>query len=368
MTDRERLVRTSYRSLVGLSSYHLARTVRKDTDPRSVVVASIAIASIPTLFALQWFIFRFQPLEHNGKQNLIIGSAIIWMVLAPALMTLGQTWVESLLNSAVVDANDANLNLDDLFDHLELVDRWSLLTSTGFSVVVMFAFLSTQDEISDYIGVEQLSAWEIARGLFLFAYVGFTSGEGVWGIAKTLVLENQMTKIRWPWYPFEPLPIDSLQKLGRYSYTTALLFSAGVLFLPATLSVWISGDQLATRIAAMIGSGVLVFGSTVLAIYPYRRLKKLEALQRSFGLYEARRLVERHLPQNLVRRKSISDSSDQCGKTCSIDLSSALELWKAIKFEPVSPTDSLTKFLRQLGSTLIIPIVVALISALLIRR
>lgn len=366
MTDRERLVRTSYRSLVGLSSYHLAKTVRKDTDPRSVVVASIAIASIPTLFALQWFIFQFHAWEHSGKQNLIIGSAIIWMVLAPALMTLGQTWVESLLNSAVVDANDANLNLDDLFDHLELVDRWSLLTSTGFSVVVMFAFLSTRDEISGYLGVS-FSALEIALGLFLFAYVGFTSGEGVWGIAKTLVLENQMTKIRWPWYPFEPLPIDSLQKLGRYSYTTALLFSAGVLFLPATLSVWTSGDQLATRIAAMIGSGVLVFGSTVLAIYPYRRLKKLEALQRSFGLHEARRLVECHLPQNLVRRKSISDSSDQCGKTCSIDLSSALELWKVIKFEPVSPIDSLTKFLRQLGSTLIIPIVVALISALLIR-
>jgi len=361
----EFILRTSYRSPVGRVSLSISRSQAFSKVPwqrrREVLVAGL-FGAVTFAISAAWCIARIPGSKLGATQILTISSALAWMILAPTLMTLGQSWVELLLREVQCDAADENLDrseikkLEDAKVRLTLIDRFAVPIPMIFSLVFGLSFLLASNAISKYLVVE-LTGLDLVLGVGLFSVVGFTSGEGVWGVLKTVVLERELTAINWPWYPFEPWQIGTLTKLGRYSYTTALIFSTGALFLPLTTSLYAASIDLVTRTAAAIAVFVLTGGSAVLFVYPYLRLQKLQRRQRESALRRIGEQLDFLLPRKLHRSK------DEGAPTASDNAELLLNLWNQLKMEPVSPIHSLATFVGQLTTTLIVPFSIALLTA-----
>lgn len=357
--DQDRLRRTSYRSAIGSLCLRLSESRFGRDQP---VRVAFALGLIPFSVGVGWMVFRLRPSDVPAARWIVVSSAVLWMLLAPVLMTWGQTWVESLLRSADEDARASGISMDDAYKVVERIDRMVKPMSFGFAAVVALVFLGARSAIPTYVQVP-LGPGELVVGLVLFSFVGLTSGEGVWGVFKTVVLERALTRIDWPWYPFEPWPIETLRKLGRYSYTTALIFSAGALFLPMTLALFYESDEVLPRAAALFGVLVLSLGSSVLFVYPYWQIHRLAQRQRQSALRTIGESIECSLPPGL-RRSSHEDASADAG---SGDVEAMLAIWTRMKDEPVSPIESLGLFVRRFSSTLVLPVLVVVVSTLVLR-
>lgn len=331
--------------------------------------------------SVTWFLLTSP--SHSTTPGLLIAvwMASLWMLLGPALMALGETWVQKLLYHAAVDASlfpfddwsavdpygdrgaapaggslpvhlplircDATGYGDDLsrsVKQIREVDRLRRPVSWGFAVATASAFWLGQPWIERML-VGEVGQGSKVLGVALFFLVGMAAGDGVWGVIKTLTLVRVLSHLRWPWEPFEPRQLLVVEDMLKYSYLTALIFSSGALFVPLIWQFERASDARPVDAIAWVGLATISVGSILLLTVPYMWVRALEHRQRNFQLRSFARVV------GLERMTTATAVTEP-----------HLAVWQAAKDEPTTPFYRGLLLSVKMLSAVVLPIGLAILA------
>jgi hypothetical protein len=308
---------------------------------------------LPTVLFWVYFTVSVWPRITPAYSGLRIAAPIssLWITFGPLLMQQGEFSLERLIAALNRDGPGAGWNFGDIQHALDKAARLYWWITIPLAILAAAAILAAYPSLAAAI---PLNAYSRAGGVFDLLITGFVSASGIWAIYTALsVIRAATRRALIPWHPFRSQRPEGLVQLYTFTWTVALIFSTGSVFLPALY-------VLRQRLGAVPSTIVLIFavilflGGLVLFSVPALMLYNMAQGQQA-------RVLDTLAPVIETSAAQLQQASQQT--TVSIlrthyTLSTALQLRTAIAAQNPAPVFNT---IARAATTLLIPLFLTLI-------
>jgi hypothetical protein len=295
---------------------------------------------LPTVFFWIYFSLSVWPHISHAYSGLRIAAPFtsLWITFAPLLMQQGEFNLERLIKAFNDDGPAAGWNHDDIQQAIDTGSRAYYWITVPLAVMAAGAILAAYPALSSAI---PLNTYSEAGGVFDLLITGFTSASGIWGIYTALsVIRGATRRAAVTWHPFRSEHPQGITHLYSFTWSTALIFSAGSVFLPALLVL--------AFIALLFIGGLVLFSVPALMLYKMAQDQQAHALDQLAPVIEKNiselEESDQHTPASLIKTHYA--------------LSSALQVRAAIAAQNPAPVFNT---LARAATTLALPLFLTLI-------
>lgn len=320
-------------------------------DPaRERLAAFVIFALGPTIVFWIWFLAAARHSMSHAYRGLELAMPVsaLWITFGPMLM---QQWEYNLEHlSAVLVASETadKWDLAAMRRAVQRADRGYLgfvvPMTLAAPIALWFAYPSYQADLSIRGAVAKVG------GIATILFVGFVNSNGMWGAYKSVTLVRAVTRTARPaWYPHRATQPEGMPELGSFCWTTAIMFSAGAVFLPSLIIVQ-GRLPMAPRLIVLGFVVILFAGGFALFTVVFKWLGKLAHNQQDEVLDQVGHRIE-HIESAL--QQSPSPASNLEAIALSAQLRSLLELRAAVAARDPLPRPQL---ISRAMSTLVLPL------------
>jgi hypothetical protein len=313
----------------------------------------VIFSFLPTVFFWIYFSLSAWPHISPGYSGLRIAAPItsLWITFGPLLMQQGEFALERLIKAFNDDGPDAGWNYGDIQHAIDAAGRvyyWAALPLAGMAAGAILAAYPT---LSSAI---PLNTYSRAGGAFDLLVTGFTAGSGIWAACTAVaVVRGATRRAAVTWRPFRSESPHGLTQLYAFTWTAAVIFSTGSVFLPALI-------VLRQRLGAVPSTIVLVFatllftGGLILFSVPAFMLYRLAQRQQERALDRLAPIIEAGISQ---LEKTDRQATASVIRT-HYAVTTALQLRAAIAAQNPAPVFNT---LARAGTTLVLPLFLTLV-------
>lgn len=308
-------------------------------------------------FLLAFVVWYFQNLLNDPSSDAFAGImalkltmpiAGLWIVLGPCLMVLGEIGFGRTLGELYRTSNDG-WNRLALEKSVKRVNGLAWPIASAFCVLVISAFLFSNNWLSSTLNVGQWPDPSWIFGLLVVSQIGFSAGFGIWGIVQAVNMVRVATSTvegpdNPPWSPFRPDQVPGMEALAFFSVTTAVIFSFGSVLAPAITIVAISAKGL-VAVLLLIAVTFLLVGSAFLFLFPTFMIRSL-ARHQMIGLLSE---ISLEVEQAHLELRSTPSPTEEQYRHWSVLLS----YWLAVSRTHARPENLL--ILSRLPATVLVP-------------
>jgi hypothetical protein len=343
-----------------LTCYHTPFTAL----PRSISFAAgrpwrerlctFAIFSLlPTIFFWIYFSLSVWPHISPAYSGLRVAAPItsLWITFGPLLMQQGEFTLERLIQALNDDGPDAGWNFTDIQRTISTAGRVYYWVTVPLAIMAAGAILAAYPALSAAI---PLNSYSRPGGTFDLLITGFTAGSGIWAACTAIAVVRAAThRAAITWHPFRSQTPHGLTQLYTFTWSAAVIFSAGSVFLPALI-------VLRQRLGAIPSTIVLVFtavlfaGGLILFTIPALMLYKLAQRQQALAIDQLAPIIETGISGLEKADRQPTASLIRTHYT----VTTALQLRAAIATQNPAPVFST---LARAGTTLALPLFLTLI-------
>jgi hypothetical protein len=305
----------------------------------------------PTVIFWAWFLAAARHSMSHSYRGLEYAMPVsaLWITFGPLLM---QQWEYNferlshvLIGSSAADRWDiaAMRRACERADHGYL--PFVLPMTIAAPVALWLAYPSYETDLSIRGPISK------AGGLAVILFVGFVNANGMWGAYKSVQIVRAVTSTARPtWFPHRASQPAAMRELAGFSWSTALMFSAGAVFLPSLIIVQ-ARLPLAPRLIVLLFVAVLFAGGFALFAIVFKRLGQVAQAQQDKAIDQVAGSIERvelSLQQAQPRHSALETLA------LSSQLRSLLTLRAAIQATNPLPRPQL---ISRAVSTLVLPLV-----------
>lgn len=264
----------------------------------------------PTVFFWLYFSFSIWPRITPAYSGLRIAAPVtsLWITFAPLLMQQGEFNLERLIQAFNDDGPDTGWPRDDIQRAIDTAARVYYWITLPLAAVAGATILAAYPTLA---GAIPLNSYSRAGGVFDLAVTGFTSASGLWGVYTALtVIKGATGHAAITWRPFRSARLQGVTRLYSFTWSTAIIFSAGSVFLPSLI-------VLRQRLGAIPSAIVLIFtallfiGGLLIFSLPAVMLYNMAQDQQARTLDKLAPMIEQHIsrleqadqqtPANLIK-------------------------------------------------------------------
>lgn len=192
----------------------------------------------PTIVFWVWFLAAARHSMSHAYRGLELAMPLsaLWITFGPMLMQQWEYNLERLSTVLIASRTTDRWDLAAMHRAANRADRGYLPfivpMTLAAPVALWFAYPSYQADLSIRSAVAKTG------GLVTILFVGFVNSNGMWGAYKSLAVVRAVTKTARPaWYPHRATQPKGMRELATFCWTTAIMFSAGAVFLPSLIIV-----------------------------------------------------------------------------------------------------------------------------------
>ena len=306
-------------------------------------------------FAIFWIYFSASVWPHmsSAYSGLRIAAPItsLWITFGPLLMQQGEFALERLIQALNDDGPDAGWNFNDIQRAIDTAGRLYYWITVPLTILAAGAILAAYPALSAAIPLDTYSR---AGGVFDLLVTGFAAGSGIWATSTAVaVVRGATRRATVSWHPFRSESPHGLTQLYAFTWSVAVIFSAGSVFLPALI-------VLRQRLGAIPSTIVLVFtvllfaGGLILFSVPAFMLYKMAQRQQARALDRLAPIIE----AGISKLEKTDHQTSASLVRVHYSVTTALQLRAAITAENPAPVFST---LARAGTTLVIPLFLTLV-------
>jgi hypothetical protein len=323
---------------------------------RCGIAIGIVIHSGPFLLAfVVWYVSNIvkDPTSDTFARitalKLTMPIAGLWIVLGPCLMVFGEIGFGRTLGELYRTSNDG-WNRLALEKSVKRVKGLAWPIASSFFVLVIAAYLFSNNWLSNTLNVGQWPDPSWIIGLLVVSQIGISAGFGIWGIVQAVNMVRVATSTvegpdNPPWSPLRPDQVPGMEALAFFAVTTAVVFSFGSVLAPAITIVAISAKGF-VAVLLLIAVTVLLAGSAFLFLVPTFMIRSLAHHQTIRMLSKLSLEVEQ---AHMELRSTPSPTEEQYRHW-----SALLSYWLAVSRTHARPENLL--ILSRLPATVLVPI------------
>lgn len=317
-------------------------------------LCAFAIFSVPPSLA-SWLYFTLSVWPHltpaYSGLRIAIPITYVWVAFGPLFMQQGEFSLERLITALNRDGPRAGWNFDAIQHAIDKAARGYYWISIPLALITAAAFLAAYPTLSAAI---PLNPYTEAGGIFVLLVTGFVAASGIWAVYLVLSVIRAATRgAALTWHPFRSPRPHGLMQLYTFTWSVALLFSTGSVFLPALY-------VLRGRLGAIPSTIVLVFaavlflGGLILFSVPALMLYNMAQDQQARTLDTLAPIIENSITQLEQAGQQTTASILKTHYT----LDTALQLRHAIAAQNPAPVFNT---IARAATTLALPVVLTLI-------
>jgi hypothetical protein len=308
---------------------------------------------LPTVLFWVYFGLSVWPHISPAYSGLRIAAPItsLWITFGPLLMQQGEFALERLIKAFNDDGPDAGWNFNDIQQALDTGDRFYYWITVPLAVMAAGAILAAYPALSSAIPLNNYSR---AGGAFDLLVTGFTAGSGIWAACTAvMVVKGATRRAAVTWHPFRSDQTHGMTQLYAFTWSAAIIFSVGSVFLPALI-------VLRQRLGAIPSTIVLVFtillfaGGLILFTIPAFMLYRLAQRQLARALDRLAPIIE----AGISRLEKTDRQATASLIRTHYSVMTALQLRAAIAAQNPAPVFNT---LARAGTTLALPLFLTLI-------
>lgn len=261
------------------------RLLRSSGDRRRERVVAFAVfALVPTIVFWVWFLAAARHSMSHAYRGLELAMPLsaLWITFGPLLMQQWEYNVERLSRVLAATGDDDHWDLAAMRRAAQRADRgylpFVLPMTIAAPIALWLAYPAYQADLSIHGTASK------AGGLAVILCVGFVNANGMWGAYKSVQTIRAATAGARPaWHPYRAGQSAGMRELTRFSWTSALMFSAGAVFLPSLYIVQ-ARIPAAPRLIVLLFVAILFSGGLALYTVAFNRLGRLAHSQQSKAL------------------------------------------------------------------------------------
>lgn len=308
---------------------------------------------LPTLFFWIYFTGSVWPHITPAYSGLRIAAPItsLWITAGPLLMQQGEFGLERLISAFNRDGPDSGWNFHDIQHAIDKAARayyWMTIPLGGLAAAAILAAYPTLAQAIP------LNPYSRAGGIFDLLITGFVSASGTWAVYLALTVIRAATRrAAITWHPFRSQRPEGLVQLYAFTWSVAMIFSAGSVFLPA---LYVLRERLGAipSTIVLIFAAILFLGGLILFSVPALMLYKMAQHQQARTLDALAPVIETTITQLEQADRQTTAGILRTHYT----LTDALQLRTAIAAQNPAPVFST---LARAATTLVIPLFLTLV-------
>jgi disulfide bond formation protein DsbB len=309
---------------------------------------------VPMLLFWAWYMLA---VRHNIRSDYHYLSytmpvSSLWIAFGPMLVQQWEFNLERLIATFNATGETDGWNLKDIQRSIDRADRTYYWFTLPLALAASLALLLAFPALASIITIRGFLA-KLA-GILVILAVGFTSASGIWGAVKALLVVRGATRrAKIAWLPFRSQQAGGIHEVYLFTWTTAVFFSAGSVFLP---SLFVVQTQLPTtaKVIVWIFAALLFAGGLVLFTVPARMLYRLGQTQKGKVLDTLAPPLEAGMSAVADPGQQSTERLEQLGHAVEI----ALKLRREIGNQSPAPVFN---FVARAAATLVLPILITLI-------
>lgn len=319
---------------------------------RERCVAFVIFGLGPTIVFWIWFLAAARHSMSHAYRGLELAMPVsaLWITFGPMLMQQWEYNFERLSAALIASRAEDRWDLAAMRQATDRADRGYLPfvvpMTVAAPVALWFAYPSFEADLSIRGAVSKVG------GLAAILFVGFVNSNGMWGAYKSVALVRAVTRTARPlWYPHRATQPEGMRELARFAWGTAIMFSAGAVFLPSLIIV--QGRLPLVPRLIVLGFVVILFaGGFALFTVVFKWLGQLAQAQQDDALDQVAHSIEGI--ESVLRQQGRSRMSNLETVALSAQLRSMLALRAAIAARDPLPRHQL---ISRAMSTLVLPLV-----------
>lgn len=323
----------------------------------------ITFGIVPWFLFWLWFWKSDAVVTLDAAQLISVIIASVWMLIAPILMVISEMYLRSTICLLERSPSRHGWNVSQIVSGLCKSNRlyWPIVILV--TIVFSVGFFLAQDFMQNTLNLEPLNIQMLILGMFCMATTGFASGNGVWGVWKVLFLYTSIANSsRLAWYPLRFHQIHGFERLTTFALYSATVFSAGSLFAPVVYLSFRDSTG-ATKVFALFGLLILMFGSTLLFMVPSYYLARMASRSRELHLDRLATDIELILSKNEYRE--MCETPYPAVPESQFDISELLMLREVLMNVPTAAKPMLV--ISRMCILIAVPFIVGIVPAILIE-
>jgi hypothetical protein len=316
----------------------------------------IVFSFVPTVLFWVWYILEARHGIQADYSDLAFSMPVssLWITFGPVFMQQWEYNVRRLVRALVATQEAGGWPLADLNEAIRRVDRRCYPMSVSFAFAASIALWVAYPNLAKIITIRGFVA--ALGGVIVIFCVGFTSACGVWAAYKSLTIVRVVTRRAEPvWRPFRSEQPSGIHEIYLFSWTTAVMFSAGSVFLPSLIVVQ-KELPVPAKLIVLVFAGMLLLGGLVLFTVPNVMLYRLGKIQKA-------RALDRIAP-SIEKNMDVLDDLDHESVQRVRQLKYSLDIALSLRTEIVAQTPfPILSVLTRAATTMILPILITVFQA-----
>lgn len=237
------------------------------TSSGFLALAAVYIATPLTAF-VWWMVQGLETFSDTVNDGLrpAMWFAGTWLVLGPVLSVLWEHESRRVMTSLSEDERLHSLDLTEVRRAVSESRRLFIPTVCAFLGLTLIGLVVSWPAFNELFGLTESVRLVTPLAILTVASLGLSFGIGVWGVIRCTLIAITFRRVAFPWHPFTPQQIGSVEALGRFGFATGLAFSFGAVFVPATVNIYPTLGGVARTIATFILIVLFAGGSIAFAL------------------------------------------------------------------------------------------------------
>lgn len=237
------------------------------TSSGFLALAAVYIATPLTAF-IWWMVQGLETFSDTVNDGLrpSMWFAGTWLVLGPVLSVLWEHESRRVMMSLSEDERLHSLDLSEVRRAVSESRRLFIPTVCAFLGLTLIGLAVSWPSFNELFGLTESVRLVTPLAILTVASLGLSFGIGVWGVIRCTLIAITFRRVAFPWHPFTPQQIGSVEALGRFGFVTGLAFSFGAVFVPATVNIYPTLGGVARTIATFILIVLFAGGSIAFAL------------------------------------------------------------------------------------------------------
>jgi hypothetical protein len=237
------------------------------TSSGFLALAAVYIATPLTAF-IWWMVQGLETFSDTVNDGLrpAMWFAGTWLVLGPVLSVLWEHESRRVMTSLSEDERLHSLDLSEVRRAVSESRRLFIPTVCAFLGLTLIGLAVSWPSFNELFGLTESVRLVTPLAILTVASLGLSFGIGVWGVIRCTLIAITFRRVAFPWHPFTPQQIGSVEALGRFGFVTGLAFSFGAVFVPATVNIYPTLGGVARTIATFILIVLFAGGSIAFAL------------------------------------------------------------------------------------------------------
>lgn len=237
------------------------------TSSGFLALAAVYIATPLTAF-IWWMVQGLETFSDTVNDGLrpSMWFAGTWLVLGPVLSVLWEHESRRVMMSLSEDERLHSLDLSEVRRAVSESRRLFIPTVCAFLGLTLIGLAVSWPSFNELFGLTESVRLVTPLAILTVTSLGLSFGIGVWGVIRCTLIAITFRRVAFPWHPFTPQQIGSVEALGRFGFVTGLAFSFGAVFVPATVNIYPTLGGVARTIATFILIVLFAGGSIAFAL------------------------------------------------------------------------------------------------------